>query len=333
MYCSNKSSNNRLPGRFNNPAVPVRGFTASIVSFYDSITSSANSIAGRKYSISRCTCSIAKCTEYINVCTHSIIRYTNSIMKCAECISVCTHSISIRKLCIHRCTDSIIKCMNSIAKCTACISTCTHSITMRTNWKNLYIYLSTPFYKTMKETWQKIETWAGTHTPGLLNTLNPGASAVELPDLQRFTGVVFPEDFTDFLSVHNGQQPTPLCLFNDHRLLSIDEMISSWQICNSILTQINEHCMSAYGKPARSTPDAGIKNDWWNMAWLPFTADASRNHYCIDMDPAPDGTKGQIIHVSHNTPQRKLVSPSFREWISTYTNDLQQGVDTTGHTM
>lgn len=321
MCCSNKSSNSRLPGRFSNPALPVTGFTSSIVSFYDSIAFSANSIAGRKHSICRCTGSIAKCTEYIRVCTHSI-------SKCTECISACTHSITIRKLCIHRCTASTPKCMNSISKCIACISTCTHSITMRTNWKNLYIYSSTPFPRTMKETWQKIETWAGTHTPGLLDTLNPGASAAELSDLQRFTGVIFPEDFTNFLSIHNGQQPTPLCLFSDHRLLSIDEMISSWQICNSILTQINDHCMSAYGKPARSTPDAGIKNDWWNMAWLPFTADASRNHYCIDMDPAPDGTKGQIIHVSHNTPQRKLVSPSFSEWISAYVVNLPTGTIT-----
>lgn len=326
MCCSNKSSNSSLPDRFSNPALPVTGFTSSIVSFYDSIAFSAHSIAGRKHSISSCTGSIAKCTEYIRVCTHSI-------SKCTECISECTYSIAIGKLCIHRCTGSIPKCMNSISKCIACISTCTHSITIRTNWKNLYIYLSTPFTKTMKETWQKIENWAGTQNPGLLNTLNPGASANDLFNLQRFTGIIFPEDFTDFLSVHNGQQPTPLCLFNDHRLLPVDEMISSWQICNSILTQINEHCMSAYGKPARSTPDAGIKNDWWNMAWLPFTADASRNHYCIDMDPAPDGTKGQIIHVPHNTPQRKLVSPSFREWISTYVNGLQQGIDTTGHTM
>ena len=75
----------------------------------------------------------------------------------------------------------------------------------------------------------------------------------------------------------------------------------------------------------------GIKNDWWNTAWIPITSNGSGDHYWIDLDPDNDGNKGQIIRMLHDHPDRELISPSFRQWITDYTNDLENGLYTTSN--
>jgi molybdopterin molybdotransferase len=45
-----------------------------------------------------------------------------------------------------------------------------------------------------------------------------------------------------------------------------------------------------------SEPEGSILGDeWWRLAWIPFCGDGGGNHLCVDLDPAPGGTAGQVI--------------------------------------
>src|ERR1051325_4380886 len=68
----------------------------------------------------------------------------------------------------------------------------------------------------------------------------------------------------------------------------------------------------------------GIKDDWWNSFWIPFTHDGAGNHICIDLDPTPNGKYGQIIRMWPDSPDRELYASSFSEYISNYISDLEK---------
>lgn len=188
--------------------------------------------------------------------------------------------------------------------------------------------VTNPIYKNdlMKKSWQKIEGWININHPTMIETLNLGATNQELFHLETILGNRLPEDFKAFLSIHNGQTWTHLKLFNGDRLLAIEDIINDWTSWNTVLPDIDTDCKSMFGEAAKSSPQKGIKDDWWNPSWVPITSDGSGDSFCIDLDPTSEGTIGQIIRMYHDDPERTLVSSSFSEWIYNYIEDLENNV-------
>ena len=62
-----------------------------------------------------------------------------------------------------------------------------------------------------------------------------------------------------------------------------------------------------------------------NILWIPITYDGSGNHYCVDMDPAPDGTSGQIITMWHDGGERELMADSFTDWLTRLADEYERG--------
>ncbi len=42
-----------------------------------------------------------------------------------------------------------------------------------------------------------------------------------------------------------------------------------------------------------------IKKCWWNGKWIPFAEDGCGNLKCLDLDPAQNGTGGQVIEMEN----------------------------------
>lgn len=149
-------------------------------------------------------------------------------------------------------------------------------------------------------------------------TFNYGAGEHEIIEIESKLNVQFPEDFVELYSYNNGQDEMSDNILYDEELLSLSRIIAEWKIWKQLLDQ---------GKFENnvSSPDYGIKNDWWNEKWIPFTFDGSGNHYCIDLSPGEDGSYGQVIRVLHDAPERKLIANSFKEFFEKYLKDLKSG--------
>ena len=72
-----------------------------------------------------------------------------------------------------------------------------------------------------------------------------------------------------------------------------------------------------------SAPDDGVRNDWWNVKWMPVTQNASGDNLCIDLDPAKGGAAGQMISVWHDAPERTILAASFQEWVERFATGLE----------
>jgi cell wall assembly regulator SMI1 len=174
----------------------------------------------------------------------------------------------------------------------------------------------------MQQYWTRWENWMTQHGPRLLNLLHSGVTPEAVESLEKLTGITMPASFKAFYAIHNGQQKARAGLVDADQLLSVEDITAQWQ---HLKNQLDEGAFTHHDEPVLSTPDTGIRNNWWNPAWIPFTSDGFGNYLCIDGDPSPEGRPGQIITVWQNDSHRSVKAPSFEEWLQHYLNALEKG--------
>ena len=169
----------------------------------------------------------------------------------------------------------------------------------------------------MNKKFDKFKKWLDSnYNEGLLD-LNPPATEDEIEELTRAIGVDLPDDFIEVLKIHNGQKGKAAWLFDSQEFLSTQRIIEEFNTWKKLLKD------ELQGKISKS--DAGVKNDWWNKNWIPFSSDGCGNSYCLDLDPNSSGTKGQVITLWYEFAQREIVAKSFTAWFEEYVNELDSG--------
>jgi cell wall assembly regulator SMI1 len=170
----------------------------------------------------------------------------------------------------------------------------------------------------VNELWNRLQTWLEQNAPELLETMQPGASETQIAALEKHLGVRLPDDYRAFLQLCNGQVEGAEFGFYDGELLSVDTVKFQWDVWKKLLDQ-------GTFEESRAAPHPGIKNDWWNARWIPFTHDGGGNNLCLDLDPAKGGTVGQVITMWHDSSERELMFPSFTVWLESVLDGLESG--------
>ena len=78
-------------------------------------------------------------------------------------------------------------------------------------------------------------------------------------------------------------------------------------------------------KDVPSDPDEGVRPEWYDLEWVPLTHDSCGNHFCVDLDPAAGGTRGQVISFWHDDPQRVVMARSLGQWLNDFADELEAG--------
>lgn len=163
----------------------------------------------------------------------------------------------------------------------------------------------------MKQAWKKLETILYNTASDLLADLAPPASHEEISNLERALGVSLPADFVACLKIHNGQQGVSHGLFEDYEFLSTSRILQEWSIWKELLDSGDFNGMKSF-------PQVGIRSDWWNPAWIPFTYNGAGDHLCLDLSPTDAGISGQIITLWHDDGAREKQADSFAQWFMQY---------------
>jgi cell wall assembly regulator SMI1 len=169
----------------------------------------------------------------------------------------------------------------------------------------------------IQQSWKIIDSFLEVHFPTIATTMNPGAT---YKDIERFSNSLpfdIPEDLKVSLLHHNGQNdPTQLSgLVNFNRLLSIEEMYDTYSV--------NCEVFEGWEPIDGLIPDK-IKNIVWSERWLKFT-EREGDGYILDMDPAQNGTDGQIFYRRHDDTPVKTLAKSYRGFLSMIAESFQEG--------
>lgn len=175
----------------------------------------------------------------------------------------------------------------------------------------------------MQEIWLRIEDWLRDNAPTGLDVLASGASDTKISELEEYLSIQLPEDVKASYRLHNGQIAYEYGLFNGCEFLSLERIKNEWQIWKELLD--SGTFQSADGQDQGCEPDLGVANVWWSAKWIPLTYDGSGNHDCLDLAPAEGGKVGQIISMWHDDAARKIIAPSFRDWLQSYAEGLESG--------
>jgi cell wall assembly regulator SMI1 len=170
----------------------------------------------------------------------------------------------------------------------------------------------------MEETFQSFRIWLGQHYPSGLRDLNPPVTDAELSALERALGFAVPTELAQCLRLHNGQRNEASGLFEGAEFLSTTRIADEWSVWKELLDGGDFEGM-------RSEPDRGVRDDWWNPKWLPFTSNGAGDHYCIDSDPAVFGVVGQVITMWHDFGERQILAYGLSGWLATYVSACLRG--------
>ncbi|MCA8020951.1 SMI1/KNR4 family protein [Burkholderia metallica] len=161
----------------------------------------------------------------------------------------------------------------------------------------------------LRETWQRLETDFADDSARLPGGLNGPASDDEIATLEAALETTLPDAFVSSLRIHNGQADPRDEFSGNDALLSSREIVAQWRIWKGLVDGGDFDCVT-------SEPDPGIRDNWYNLKWIPFTHDGSGNHLCLDLDPAEGGVVGQVIRVWHDDARRERIADGFAEWLA-----------------
>ncbi len=166
--------------------------------------------------------------------------------------------------------------------------------------------------------WRTIDAWLQSHAPDVFAGLNPPASQQQIIHAEATLGIKFPTEVLSTFRIHNGQRYDSPWLFEGWEFLSLERVVDEWQIWKGLVDCGDFNDM-------RSESSDLTVQDWWNPLWIPLTYDGCGNHDSLDLNPGPNGRRGQIIKMWHDDSERPLVAPSYAEWIAGFAADLERG--------
>lgn len=152
--------------------------------------------------------------------------------------------------------------------------------------------------------WKNIESVLQDKAPQVLNDWNPPASQQEIQDLEKQIGKKLPEDFKEWLQLHNGQQDVGSWIVEFGYFLDTSEIFSNWQINNDV----NEDY------------EPENKDDvWWHKRYLPFVGNGGGDSLAMDLKT------GSIVKHYHDQGIITGGPDSFKEWLYTVWQVFEAG--------
>jgi cell wall assembly regulator SMI1 len=129
-----------------------------------------------------------------------------------------------------------------------------------------------------------------------------------LEKLAAFAKAKLPDDFVAFYTQFDGAEGIGIA--DNCDLMSLEEILGACKLLCDVWSEIDQ--------APNPEADAGIAPVLWIDGWVPFASDGGGNYTCIDLAPdlVAGGHVGQVISYWNSDPEKKILSPSFADWLA-----------------
>ena len=159
--------------------------------------------------------------------------------------------------------------------------------------------------------WDRIEKWFSEKAPDM--ELGAGAGAADITALETHIGVALPEELKASLMRHNGVEN-----WTKGELLSTGRIKNEWDWRSGLAED------EGYGERPGEDNEF-IKNCWFDNSWIPIDADGGGNGACLDLNPGPKGTVGQILDLDHESGPSGPLFSDFAAYLEKAAEELEGG--------
>ena len=168
----------------------------------------------------------------------------------------------------------------------------------------------------MKDLWQRIEFLMMARCPNRYARLPGPTSPTEIGNAEETIGTQFPDDLRQLLEIHNGtgdDRVGAAGLLETYFLCSAQDIAKRWKYWRDFSDfepEIEDHPF--------------VKRMAWNPKWIPFASNGE-SHFCIDLDPAPGGTVGQVFYHHYQVGPQQVYARSLREFLEHFIASWERG--------
>lgn len=172
--------------------------------------------------------------------------------------------------------------------------------------------------------------------PSIAKVLRPPASSAELDAAERELGARLPDDVREAYLWHNGQETHYQVhegqdtqwkrhpdFFAGFAWNSLEEVLRCWRLNNDCLDDL----LNGYGpqQDRLVSADQRVRSDWWNPAYIPIARSNSGDCLCIDLEPGPAGSVGQVIEWfdENSGDEHPLIAVSLRSHLQELADRLE----------
>lgn len=161
--------------------------------------------------------------------------------------------------------------------------------------------------------WARLEAWLSAAAPKKSKKLEPPAQPAELDALEQEVGAPLPDELRRSLLRHDGLPKLPDFFPGSYTLCSVKQM-------RAALADTREAARREWSAE-RAVAHGPVRAAGWDPMWLPLTSGEGRYYLCVDLNPPPEGTRGQIIEVGRHE-DRSWVTSSWAEYLESVTTKL-----------
>lgn len=167
---------------------------------------------------------------------------------------------------------------------------------------------------------QSLVAWFEENLPAIAADLNPGASPAALASLEAKIGQALPPEAREFYQLHDGQKGEAPGFFYGLEFLALNQVANQWQTWADIVADDPELPGSI---PGSSTPPGAIREVYVDLAWIPVAHDFSGNHLALDLNPGPQGQRGQVINYGPDENDKYVLAPSLTDFLHWFYRELE----------
>ena len=166
--------------------------------------------------------------------------------------------------------------------------------------------------------WQEIQQSLLVIAPSIGESFQKPAEESQIKALEDAVAQPLPESFKEYLRTFNGQaqSDSPHYFMGYNLLLPTDEIIETYRM---LVEDFEGESIADELNPNKIQPVL------WDKGWIPFTDFEATTRICIDLNPATNGVKGQVImlYPGINYQSDKVVlANSFEEFTQKIWNIL-----------
>ena len=142
--------------------------------------------------------------------------------------------------------------------------------------------------KDTQNLWQKIQQSLLAIAPSIGESFQKPAEESQIKALEEVIAQPLPESFKEYLRTFNGQaqSDSPHYFMGYNLLLPTDEIIETYQM---LVEDFEGESIADELNPNKIQPVL------WDKGWIPFTDFEATTRICIDLNPATNGVRGQVI--------------------------------------
>ena len=136
--------------------------------------------------------------------------------------------------------------------------------------------------------WQEIQQSLLAIAPLIGKSFQKPAEEAQIKALEDVITQPLPKSFKEYLRTFNGQEQSdsPHYFMGYNLLLPTDEIIETYQM---LVEDFEGESIADELNPNKIQPVL------WDKGWIPFTDFEVTTRICIDLNPAANGVKGQVI--------------------------------------